>query len=490
MSRKLQPKGNQKSFTIEEGKRVKVVVSKKYDTFTKQRFYVAIDRLADCKRYGRSVPENVLADIDLLPLDLQLKLDDVGLHKCSLKEFRPTVTEAIEEFNKTRTDLKAGTLLKDRQFNTHIKEFLYNNPQVHLIKPSDFAELKDWMLKRVSKDNFDRFVRYIKMFFRYLIAMKYISDSPVKHLKGGRGPKNKRFHHVTSEEYRQLLKGCTNAKERLIITFCYVAGIRCPSELCGMRWSEIDWDGKTFLIHSPKTEHIEGKDERRFPLFPELEIRLREYRDTLPEGYDDLMFQKQTDIPPSIFMTRSLTSWIEKVAKRAGVDLWKMPFQNFRKTRDKELREKYPAYKVNYWMGHSELTAERHYTSVAANDYIDAYNSEKLLTTPDSGKSGDIIGDIRGDIRDNPVICALYKKAKDFVAECERLNNIFIIVMGGLFATIFNSVLFFRDSNTAYSRETARAKIVEKIDVLTINGTKMLPLTQDISNYINRPGRT
>ena len=123
--------------------------------------------------------------------------------------------------------------------------------------------------------------------------------------------------------------------------------VRCLSELCGLRWSEIDWQGKWFWVHSSKTEHHEGKDKRQFPLFPELERRFQELYDTLPEGCDDLIFPTESAIPPVISPKKSLASLIQKVANRAGVVLWQKPFQNCRSSRDTELRKMFPAHLVN-----------------------------------------------------------------------------------------------------------------------------------------------
>ena len=178
-------------------------------------------------------------------------------------------------------------------------------------------------------------------------------------------------------EYRQLLEGCTNAKQRLIIALARIGGVRIVSELCGLRWSEIDWKGKWFWVHSSKTEHHEGKDKRRVPLFPELERCFQEFFDTLPEGCDDLIFPEESDIPPTISPKKSLSSWIKKVAIRAGIKLWVKPFGNCRSSRDTELRKNHPADQVNRWLGHTQKVAEAYYIQELPDDFLAAYNAEK-----------------------------------------------------------------------------------------------------------------
>ena len=48
------------------------------------------------------------------------------------------------------------------------------------------------------------------------------------------------------------------------------AGIRTPSELFTLRWSDVDFDAGKITIHSPKTEHYAGGGSRIVPLFVEL----------------------------------------------------------------------------------------------------------------------------------------------------------------------------------------------------------------------------
>ena len=49
---------------------------------------------------------------------------------------------------------------------------------------------------------------------------------------------------------------------RVIFALARYGGLRIPSELYGLTWDDILWDKKRFIIHSPKTEHIEGRETR------------------------------------------------------------------------------------------------------------------------------------------------------------------------------------------------------------------------------------
>ena len=76
------------------------------------------------------------------------------------------------------------------------------------------------------------------------------------------------------EEYVQLLDACPNQDWRTIMALARIGGLRCPSELQQLRWSDINWEQNRFLVRSPKMERHEGKQERIVPLFPELREEL------------------------------------------------------------------------------------------------------------------------------------------------------------------------------------------------------------------------
>ncbi|MDR3232678.1 MAG: hypothetical protein LBT46_03260 [Planctomycetaceae bacterium] len=69
---------------------------------------------------------------------------------------------------------------------------------------------------------------------------------------------------------------------------------------------------------------------------------------------------------------KSLSSWVQKVAKRAGIELWEKPMQNCRSSRATELRKTFPEFKVNSWLGHSQEVAESHYIQILDSDFLDA----------------------------------------------------------------------------------------------------------------------
>ena len=298
---------------------------------------------------------------------------------------RRTLGKFIADYITERTDWKEGTVATFRRSKNLMLEFFGADTPIEKISVDNAVAFRlDLQNRKYKKDKGQKYseatitkiIRHCRQVFSLARRRKLIADSPFETVKSGSQRNPKRFYFVTMEDYRRLLEGCTNAKQRLILALARFGGLRCPIDLCGLRWSEINWTEKWFWVHSPKTEHHVGKGKRQVPLFPELERRFLELAETLPEGADDLVFPEESDMPPIISPKKSLGSWIHKVASRAGVELWEKPFQNCRSSRDTELRKKFPEYLVNRWIGHTQQVAEAHYTQILPSDFTDAYNAE------------------------------------------------------------------------------------------------------------------
>lgn len=153
----------------------------------------------------------------------------------------------------------------------------------------------------------------------------------------------------------QLLQA-SNSEYRLIIAFARYGGLRCPSELVGLKWSDVDWDQSRFTVHSPKTEH-HGKSKRIVPLFPELRTIIEQARANAADGVDRIL--------PKVFEYSNLGTMVHKIVKRAGIpdDIPRF-FQNCRSSRQTELEAEFPLHVVCSWLGNSESTAKKHYLKV------------------------------------------------------------------------------------------------------------------------------
>ncbi len=197
-----------------------------------------------------------------------------------------------------------------------------------------------------------------KQFFRAAVRRRLIVENPFADMKGTtvRGNRARDFF-VTREMAQRVLDACPDALWRLLFALSRFGGLRCPSEHLALRWGDVDWERGRITIHSPKTEHHDGKESRVIPLFPELRSHLEAVWEQAEPG-TEFVVTRYRDAAKN-FRTR-----LERIIRRSGLTPWPKLFQNLRSTCQTELAERFPAHAVCQWIGNSQAVAREHYLQV------------------------------------------------------------------------------------------------------------------------------
>jgi integrase len=223
-------------------------------------------------------------------------------------------------------------------------------------------------LKPLSLNTIRRRCDLARQFFRAAVRKKLISENPFTELKGlappGRNVKRDRF--IGREVAQKVLDACPNAQLRLIFALSRFGGLRCPSEILGLRWEDVDWANGRMTVHSPKTEHHPGRESRVIPIFPELHICLTEVWELAEPGVNWVVTYRPRNAD-QIYRKELL-----KILKRAEIPVWPKLFQNLRASRATELVEKFPSHVAAAWLGHTEAIAEKHYRQVTEEHFARA----------------------------------------------------------------------------------------------------------------------
>ena len=135
-------------------------------------------------------------------------------------------------------------------------------------------------------------------------------------------------------------------------------------------------------VHSPKTEHHEGKASRIIPIFPELRSYLEAAFDAAVPGTEHVVSLA------SIRRDRyaNVRTRMKKIIRSAGLEPWPKLFQNLRATRETELAQQFPIHVVCEWIGNSRPVALRHYLRVTDGDFTLA--TSRPTPTPGAAKGG------------------------------------------------------------------------------------------------------
>jgi integrase len=165
---------------------------------------------------------------------------------------------------------------------------------------------------------------------------------------------------VTQKAVAAVLDACPDDEWRAIISLCRFAGLRCPSELVGLTWGEVNWERSRLTVRSPKTQdHGEAHAVRMVPIGPELRPILQDLFDAAEPGTPGA----QWIIPRLRDPSMNLRTTFEKIIARTGVQPWPRLFHNLRGSCATDWCERFPAHVVAGWMGHSPTIAAKHYLS-------------------------------------------------------------------------------------------------------------------------------
>ena len=233
------------------------------------------------------------------------------------------------------------------------------------------------LLKELAPATAQKECQIAAQFFRHAYRKGLIEKSPFEGVAVGKASNDDRRVFFSREVIHRVLDKCPDWQWRMVLALARYGGLRCPSEIALLKWSDIHWDSDRFTVTSPKTERY-GKATRVVPIFPELKTFFDEAFAMAAEGDQWVvpMLGGNAD--------KNLGTTFKKIVRRAGVEVWPKPFQNCRSSRQTELEQHYPTYVVCSWLGNTPTVALKHYLTVTDEHFDSA--------TENWGLAGDKLG--------------------------------------------------------------------------------------------------
>jgi integrase len=179
-----------------------------------------------------------------------------------------------------------------------------------------------------------------------------LSCDPFEGVPKSAGANPEREVYVEWATVEKVLEAGPGAEFRLLVALSRLAGLRVPSEVCGLRWGAVDWERRAIRVDSPKTRR-HGKPWRLVPLVPELLGMLERAYSDAPEGAEFILPTYRTHTSPSMLVLRA--------CRAAGVEPWPRPFHAMRASCETDWAARFPLADVAEWLGHSRTVAARHY---------------------------------------------------------------------------------------------------------------------------------
>lgn len=145
---------------------------------------------------------------------------------------------------------------------------------------------------------------------------------------------------VSRDEYLKLLAHCPTQEWRTLLAFVRYGGLRSQCEAARVHWSNILWEKNRFHVETLKL----GGVGRYVPIFPEIKLELQKLRET-GDGSGQMFaeFSKTRHF--------NLNTRLNEIARGAGIELARRPFDNMRASRFAEIYEKFGYLCACYWLG-------------------------------------------------------------------------------------------------------------------------------------------
>jgi len=315
-----------------------------------------VEKLLSAKIAGHTVDNDTAKWLTILPTAVRNKLSNAGLIEAGENTI---LGKFIDEYLALRKDAKASTLVFYGHTRRNLTEFFGPDKLLRDITEGDAEEFRLYLLEQGLGENSTvrRRCGVAKLFFKFAVRKGLISKNPFDGIKTAVHGNPSKFYFVAADETEKILAACPDAEWRAIVALCRYGGLRCPSEILRLRWSDIEWTQGRMTVWSPKTEHHAGRESRIVPLFPELRTYLEEAYELAEEGAEFVITRYRS-------AKQNLRTTFGKIIRRAGLNAWPKLFQNLRSSRQTELEDQFPSHVVCSWIGNTESVAKKHYLQV------------------------------------------------------------------------------------------------------------------------------
>ena len=275
-----------------------------------------------------------------------------------------TLVSFIDDYIAGRTDVTDRRLGKFRNAKDRLVRY-FGDVKLGSITAGDADEYSRWLLKQQAPATANKECQIAAQFFKHAERKGYIEKNPFQGVTVGKPTNDERRRFITRDAVGRVIDACPDWQWRTVVALARYGGLRCPSEVALLKWSDIHWDMDRLTVTSPKTERY-GKPTRVIPLFQELRGFLDDAFAMASEG--------ETWVVPMLCGNpeKNLGTTFQKIVKRAGVEPWPKPFQNCRSSRQTELEQIFPTYVVCSWLGNSPSVAHKHYLTVTDEHFESA----------------------------------------------------------------------------------------------------------------------
>ncbi len=337
-----------------------------------------VERLIEAHELGAALHPDTLRWLSGVGDRLYGRLARLGLVQPRVAAACPTLGELLERFDATLA-VAPGTRAAYKQAVDSLREHFGASCPLDSIGPGDAESWRRHLIgSGLAKATCAKRINTAKLIFRRAVRWGMIAASPFADVKPGSQVNPDRLHYVSRDVIEAVLEHCPDSQWRAIVGLCRYAGLRCPTELAGLRWGDVNWERGRLTVRSPKTANYEGRGLRLVPIDPAL-------RRILTERFEEAEPGEELIIPRLRGRTAAnLRTHFLRIITRAGVRPWPRLTHNLRSSCLTDWCERFPSHVVAAWAGHSAVVAARHYLQVRDSHFDEAAGlvGEKVAAIP------------------------------------------------------------------------------------------------------------
>lgn len=178
----------------------------------------------------------------LIGLDQELcdKLAAVDLAK---KREAPALGAFCQSYIDGRKDIKQTTRINLERIQRCLVEFFGEKRALRTISAGDAEDFRQDLLGQDMADNtVRRSVGRARQFFNDAKRRGMIQSNPFDGMAAAVWPNAERFYFISREDAAKVIEACPDAQWRLLFALCRFGGLRCPSEVLALAWSDVNWE--------------------------------------------------------------------------------------------------------------------------------------------------------------------------------------------------------------------------------------------------------
>ncbi|MGL6225191.1 MAG: tyrosine-type recombinase/integrase [Thermoguttaceae bacterium] len=314
----------------------------------------------------------------------------------------------IEEFIKrSEGRVKARTLVSYRQEAEKLYSWFGQDRNPETITAMDAENFAAHLRGQgFAESTIHKIFRQTKLFFNDMVEKELVGKNVFSKIRLSNKPNEERNVYVSRELIDRIIDaGCPSAEWRVFVALMRYGGMRCPSEVLLLRWSDVDFTGEkgfwgglkkpAIKFRSIKTEHHQGGAYRVIPMFKELRPYLEDLYESIPddEGRKYViwsMLPKSSRSDEGKRAKKNFSKAFRLILEKLNIEAWPKLFANLRRSCRNDLeRSGLPIRVINEWLGHSEKVANAHYVQTLPADIDWAIGESPAGNVNDSDDSAE-----------------------------------------------------------------------------------------------------